>query len=31
MLAVLAVVAFAGFCRPDEVARLRWKNVRGVL
>ena len=27
MLAVLAVVAFAGFCMPDEVARLRWKNV----
>ena len=27
MLAVLAAVAFAGFCRPDEVAQLRWRNV----
>ncbi len=27
MLAVLAAVAFAGFCRPDEVAQLRWRHV----
>ena len=27
MLAVLAAVAFAGFCRPAEVAQLKWRNV----
>ena len=27
MLAVLAAVAFAGFCRPDEVTQLRWRHV----
>jgi integrase len=27
MLAVLAAVAFAGFCRPSEVLNLRWRHV----